>query len=147
MILRENYFFKNKHKVVKVNVDSSRWEYTFSKSLVVPTNTSNEELQEMLEETLGHVHVSVLSEDRVISLVNSKEKMGFNTSSKIDNIWQDGIQFNIAVYFPRKKTANFTVVGDLDTTDEEIHQLATFLCLDTYEISCDEIGDCWIKRV
>ena len=146
MLLRENYFYQHIHKLVKVRVDSNKWNHYFHKTLIVPERTTEAELKNILEQSLGPIKIASILEEKVLCLVNPKEKVVRNTGSIIDNVWEDGIEFNVAVYYSRKKTAYFSVVGDWKTTESEIKKLMSFLCLDAYEFHVDEIGDCWVKR-
>lgn len=146
MFLRNNYFYQHIHKLVRVRVDSNKWNHYFNKTLIVPEQTTEEELKNILEQSLGPLKIVSILEEKVICLVNSKEKMNFHNRSTIDNIWQDGVEFSVSVYYSRKKTAYFSIVGDFKTTESEIKRLISFLCLDAYEVNIDEIGDCWIKR-
>lgn len=147
MLFRDNYFFKYKHKLVKVSIASDKWNHDFNKTLIIPKKTTEKELKEILEQSLRPVEITSIIEERVLCLINPEEEMvRRNEKNIIDDVWKDGIEFSVAVYFSRKKTAYFSIVGDWKTTESEIRELMSFLCLDVYEVHVDEIGDCWVKR-
>ncbi|MBO0485239.1 hypothetical protein JZO74_10765 [Vagococcus fluvialis] len=111
--------------------------------MIIPKKTTEKELKEILEQSLGPLEIISIIEERVLCLINPEEEMvRRNEKNIIDDVWKDGIEFSVAVYFSRKKTAYFSIVGDWKTTESEIRELMSFLCLDVYEVHVDEIGDC-----
>jgi len=126
-----------------VSIASDKWNHHFNKTLIIPKKTTEKELKEILEQSLGPLEIISIIEERVLCLINPEEEMvRRNEQNIIDDVWKDGIEFSVAVYFSRKKTAYFSIVGDWKTTESEIRELMSFLCLDVYEVHVDEIGDC-----
>lgn len=146
MILRDSHFFNNRYKEINVKIDSDRWHRSLSKALVIPMEMSEEELKKLIEKSLGKVKTTIVKEEKVICLINPAEEVNFDASNAIDNLWVDGIEFNVAIYFSRHQTVYFTVIGDLKTTEKEISEFVSFLCLDNFKVHVDEITDCWVKR-
>lgn len=74
MLFRDNYFFKHKHKLVKVSIASDKWNHDFNKTLIIPKKTTEKELKEILEQSLGPVEIISIIEERVLCLINQKKK-------------------------------------------------------------------------
>lgn len=146
MRLRNKDFFLNQNKIIKTNIYSYRRQMLFYKTLVVPIEMTNRDVEKIIEKSLGDIDFDIISEEKVISLTNIEKNVNDNFKSLIDSTWEDGIEFSVEVYFSRITPTYFTVVGDWKTTEKEIYNFISVFCLDSYKIHVDEIGDCWIKR-